>query len=231
MSLKEDLQAEVAQIYAAEWEENKTAAVPAPEDIRLNSHAKNLQTATVLYADLDGSTNMVDKFHWWFSAEIYQTYLRCAARVIRSNDGVITSYDGDRVMAIYTGDFKNTNAVRSALQINWALHYILRPAIKARYTNTDFTLNHAVGIDTSELRAARIGVRGFNDLVWIGRAANHAAKLTALSGKPLWITKAVHDMMHASVKLSNGLEMWEKRLWTPMENAEVYCSSYATSIA
>jgi len=32
---------------------------------------------------------------------------------------------------------------------------------------------------------ARVGVREDNDIVWIGRAANYAAKLCALSEKPI----------------------------------------------
>ena len=227
MGLKEDLEAEVKAVFAKRWEEESTSAVPAPEALRLNTnHAKNLETATVLYADLDGSTNMVDKFDWGFSAEVYKTYLRCAAQVIRSEGGIITAYDGDRIMAVYTGDFKNTSAVRSAMKINHAVIEIIRPALKAQYPKVDFTLKHVVGIDTSQLRAARIGVRGDNDLVWIGRAANYAAKLTALSQKPLWITKAVYDKMHRSVKYSDDILMWEPKLWTPMNNMEIYCSNY-----
>ncbi len=116
------------------------------------------------------------------------------------------------------------------LKINWAVHHIIRPALKTHYSNIDFVINHVVGVDTSQLRAARIGVRGDNDIVWIGRAANHAAKLTNLSEKPLWITKAVFDKMNNEVKTSNGVQLWEKRLWTSMNNAEIYCSTYAYRI-
>lgn len=168
------------------WEVQKTDSVPASENLRLHAnHAKDLEKATVLYADLDGSTNMVDKYTWEFSAEIYKTFLRCASQIIRSEGGSITAYDGDRVMAIFTGSAKNTDAVRRTMKINFAAHEIIQPAINAQY-NTDFKLAHVVGIDTSQLRAARIGVRGDNDLVWIGRAANYAAKLTNQSGKPTW---------------------------------------------
>lgn len=231
MGLKDDLTTEVKATFAGAWEEQATSSVPAPQDLRLNAnHAKNLETATVLYADLDGSTNMVDGYSWQFSAEVYKNYLRCAAQVIRSENGVVTAYDGDRVMAVYTGDNKNTSAVRSALKINYAVWNIIRPAIKAQYPTYDFTLNHVVGIDTSQLRAARIGVRGDNDIVWIGRAANHAAKLTNISEKPIWITKAVYDKMNAEVKFSNGAAMWEAKLWTAMNKAEIYCSTYTWRI-
>lgn len=227
MGLASDLSAEIKSTFTSQWEEQKASAVPAAENLRLNAnHAKDLETATVLYADLDGSTNMVDNFTWWFSAEVYKAYLRCAGQIIRSEGGVITAYDGDRIMAVYTGPLKNTCAVRAALKINWAVHNIIRPALKTHYQNTNFTLNHVVGVDASQLRAARIGVRGDNDLVWVGRAANYAAKLTSLPGKPLWITKAVFDKINDEVKISNGVQMWEKRTWNTMSDMEIYCSTY-----
>jgi class 3 adenylate cyclase len=211
------------------WTVETTKGVPEPTQIRLDNHAKDLETATVLYADLDGSTNMVDNYQWWFSAEVYKAYLRCAARIVSAQEGVVTAYDGDRIMAVFTGPSKSNNAVRAALKINHAVEEIIRPAIKRRYPTTDFLLKHVIGIDTSQLRAARIGVRGYNDLVWIGRAANHAAKLTNISEKPLWITKAVFDALNPENKIANGNEMWQKRLWTPMNNAEIYCSTYRLS--
>lgn len=231
MGLKDDLTTEVKATFSKAWEEQKTDSVPAPEDLRLNAnHAKNLEKATVLYADLDGSTSMVDNRKWEFSAEIYKTFLRCASQIIRTEGGSITAYDGDRVMAIFTGGSKNTDAVRCAMKINYAVQEIIQPAINAQYT-TDFKLAHVVGIDTSQLRTARIGVRGDNDLVWIGRAANYAAKLTSESGIPTWITKAVYDNMNDEVKLNNGQNMWQRSYWTSMNNMEIYSSTYWWSIA
>jgi len=227
MGLKDDLTAEVKATFSAQWEVQTTTVVPAAEDLRLNAnHAKDLETATVLYADMDGSTNMVDNFDWTFSAEAYKTYLRCAAEIIKSENGVIAAYDGDRVMAVFTGKSKNTSAVRCALKINFAVCKIIRPALSAQYPSKAFTLKHVVGVDTSRLRTARIGVRGDNDLVWIGRAANYAAKLTTLPDKATWITKSVYDNMHDDVKYSNGTNMWEARTWTPMNNLPIYCSTY-----
>ncbi|MCO4879027.1 adenylate/guanylate cyclase domain-containing protein [Paraburkholderia caribensis] len=230
MTLGTELQTQVAEIFAQAWDEQTTYGVPDPTQIRLNNHAKDLQIATVLYADLDGSTNMVDNYQWWFSAEVYKAYLRCAARIIASEGGTVTAYDGDRIMAIFTGDSQCDNAVRAALKINYAVEEIIRPAIKKRYPTTEFLLKHVIGIDRSQLRAARIGVRGYNDLVWVGKAANHAAKLTNLSEKPLWITKSIFDGLGNFCKFSNNQSMWDSRYWTAMNNALIYCSTYRLSM-
>lgn len=231
MPLYDDLQSEVSQIFSEEWSVTGTTNVPDPDQLRLSNDAKNMETATVLYADLDGSTNMVDRYEWWFAAEIYKVYLRCSARIIAGEGGVVTAYDGDRIMAVFKSNTQNTSAVRAAMKIHYAVVNIIRPAIQKRYPNITFVLNHVIGVDTSQLRAARIGVRGYNDLVWIGRAANYAAKLTSLSGKPLWITKAVFEKINQDVKFSgDGQVMWEKHTWSAMNNMEIYCSSWRYSL-
>lgn len=227
MGLKDTLISDVIATFSTRWDVQTTTSVPNPEDLRLNSnHAKDLETATILYADLDGSTNMVDSYDWEFSAEVYKTYLRCASEIIKSENGVITAYDGDRVMAVFTGDSKNTSAARCALKINYSVCEIIQPALTKQYPSKNFTVKHVVGIDTSRLRTARIGVRGDNDLVWIGRAANYAAKLTALHGKATWITKAVYDRLREDLKYTEGKSMWDARPWTQMKNLPIYCSNY-----
>lgn len=233
MSLGDDLVKEVKETFATQWEIQSARGVPAPEDLRLNSnHAKDFERVTILYADLDGSTNMVDTLFWQYSAEIYKTYLLCASQIIRHEQGSITAYDGDRVMAVFTGDSQSTSAVRCALRINYAVVKIIQPAFKAQYPSNDFTVRHVVGIDTSPLRAARIGVHGDNDLVWIGRAANYAAKLTAIPDKAIWITEDVYKIIADDAKYANpgGPNMWTSRLWEAMNDMRIYGSSYTWGI-
>lgn len=234
MALTDDLKAEVTQIFRAQWEEEEATDVPEPEDVILGgNYASSLDEATVLYADLDGSTAMVDSMTWTFSAEIYKTFLLCAAKIIRAENGTITAYDGDRVMAIFFGgDDQNTRCVRCALKINHAVQAILNPAILANY-DTKFQIKHVVGIDRCRLRAARTGVRGHNDLVWVGSAANHAAKLTDISlPQTTWITAIVYNKMHDSVKFDSvGQNMWKRFTWSAMDNQEIWGSTYRWNLA
>lgn len=223
MGLKADLKLEVKNTFSTTWEVNETAGVPDPKGLRLNSnHAKDLKKATVLYADLDGSTAMVDKKKWEFSASVYKAFLRCAGQIIKSEGGVITAYDGDRVMAVFTGDQMATRAVQSALKLNHAVLEIIQPALNTYYS-TDFKLGHVVGIDSTQLRCARVGVHGDNDLVWIGRAANYAAKLTSLPGYSTRVTKAVYDATAAELKRAgNGSSLWSAQQWTAMNDLVIY---------
>jgi class 3 adenylate cyclase len=81
------------------------------------------------------------------------------------------------------------------------------------------------------LRVARTGVRGANDLVWVGWAANYAAKLTSLSADyPSRITGEVYDSLHESLKFIDGKSMWQEVTWTDMNKKRIYRSTWHWSI-
>ena len=130
-------------------------------------------------------------------------------------------------MGIFIGDTKNTSAVRAGLKINWVVKNIIEVEMKKQYPNTKYNMKHVVGIDTSEILASRSGIRGSNDIVWVGNAANYAAKLSSLSARyPTWITWRIYDGMLKSVKFSGNKNMWQQRSWTPMNNMRIYRSSF-----
>jgi class 3 adenylate cyclase len=231
MGLKDDLETRVAEIFRQAWTERDGTVVPDAEDIKLTNDAVKL-TGTVLYADMSGSTKLVDTYQASFAAEIYKAYLHCAAKIITSEGGVITAYDGDRIMAVYLGDSKNTSAARTALKINWARENIVNVKLKAQYPNSTYQVQHTVGIDSSELYVARTGIRGSNDLVWVGRAANYAAKLSAESPSySTYITATVRSNLHESaIYSSNGTNMWTALTWPSMANQTIYGSTYWWSL-
>jgi class 3 adenylate cyclase len=231
MALSDDLTTYVKTTFQAQWKTRKGQIVPDPEALKLSNDAIEFERATVLYADLSGSTSMVDSNTWQFAAEIYKAFLYCAARLITDAGGEITAYDGDRIMGIFIGGTQSTSAAKCALKINHATKNIVMPALKVQYPSTNFTLRHVVGIDTSPIRASRTGVRGDNDLVWVGRAANHAAKLTELDADyATWITGTLFNNLADEAKYTNQVLMWEKRLWTPMGKMEIYRSNWTWKV-
>lgn len=225
MAVQDDLNKEIDVIFNISFDERDGQVVPEPGDVKLSDGAVKLD-ATILYADISGSTKLVDGYKWWFAAKIYKAFLHAACKIIKDNSGEIVAFDGDRVMAIFIGGSKNTSAAKTALKINHA-RKLINEKISAKWS-TDFELKHSVGIDKSEVRAVRTGIRGSNDLVWVGRAANHAAKLggEAHGNYFSWITKAVYDSMADEVKYDKqGNNMWKKYSWTDF-NEDVYASTY-----
>jgi len=229
MALLDELKGEVKKIFGESWQTRDGQVVPDPENLKLGNDAVEFSRATVLYADLSGSTNLVNSEGWTFAAEIYKTYLYCAAKIIRSEGGSITSYDGDRVMGVFVGKVQCGPAVRCGLKINYAVQEIINPALTLQYPSQSYRVDQIVGIDTSEIRAARTGVRGGNDIVWVGRAANYAAKLTELKlQEKIWITRDVYNKLSDSEKLGgeNKATMWKSYRWSQNCDYPIYGSTW-----
>lgn len=228
MATAKELRAEVDTILATRWKRRDGKVVPESEGITLANDSVELE-GTVLYADLQDSTALVDGFKDWFAAEVYKAFLVASCRIIRANGGSITAFDGDRVMAVFIGEMKNSQAAQSALSINWAVQMVINPAIKAAYPDTSYVMRHCIGIDTSKLLVAKTGIRNANDLVWVGRAANYAAKLSALNevGYPTFITEPVYKKLGERSKYGGQprKDMWERRSWTAM-GISVYRSNW-----
>jgi class 3 adenylate cyclase len=228
MSFTTDITKEVETIFSTGWKTRDGQVVPEAENVQLGNHAVVLD-GTVLYADLAESTSLVNTMPPEFAAEIYKTYLLCASRIITKNGGTITAFDGDRVMGVFIGNAKNTSAARSALQINYAVQYIINPKLKAQYPTSSYEVKQSVGVDTSELFVARTGIRGSNDLVWVGRAANYAAKMCSLriDNYASFISEGVYDVLHESVKFGGNdkSSMWERYHWRD-ENITLYRSAW-----
>lgn len=239
MGLKEDLEVQVYEIFRSKWTSRDGSVVPTGEgDLKLGNDAVTLD-ATVLYADMAGSTTLVDSYPPLFAAEVYKAFLHIACKVIRSQGGEITAFDGDRVMAVYIGEGKNTNATRTGLMINYAVIKILNPQLRRWYDANHpgqyrYTVQHGVGVDTSSILVAKTGIRNSNDLVWVGRAANHAAKLASIrqNGNQTWISKDVYFGMHESVKFASASRtgMWELCTWNSMNGISVYRSGWTWPI-
>lgn len=226
MGLKDELKAHVSKTHKDAWNKRKGQKVPETDDLGLGNDAVLIE-GTVLYADLAESTKMVKGYKNWFAAEIYKNYLYCAAKVIRSTGGSITAYDGDRIMAVFIGSNKNTAAASAGLKINYAVEKILRPAIKTQYPKTPFILKQKVGIDTSQLFVARTGIRGSNDLVWVGNAANNAAKLSDLDkGYATYVSASSYSMLHEDTKYGGDPR---RHMWTDLGSNDLGYKVYGST--
>lgn len=232
MTLRTDLTDFVASTFSTSWARRNGRVVPDTDSLTFKNEAVDIE-ATILYADLADSTGLVAGWKDFFAADVYKNYLYCASRLIRDNGGEITAYDGDRVMGVFVGAGMEAAAVKTGLKINWAVNEIIKPAIDKRWTDNTFKLKQKVGIDKSPLMVAKTGVRTANDLVWVGTAANNAAKLAARdSFSSTYITSRVYDPLVDVGKYGGSPKenMWSDLGWDQTINQRVYGSTWQMGI-
>lgn len=220
MALADDLADDVRAVISESWNAREGQEVPSSETVALAGGAVELD-ATFLYADLAHSSRMSKELDRRIAAKILKSFLGTTARLVRSGRGEIVSFDGDRILGVFTGKSKNTAAAKCALQINYTVRKIIKPEFESEYAavrNACFSIGHGVGIDSGKVLAVRAGARGDNDLIWIGRAPNLAAKLSDFRKSPYhtYITGTVYRHLHDSLKHGGpeGKSIWEPQTWT-----------------
>lgn len=227
MSFEDDLQKEVRSIFRTEWEVTDGRVIPSTDDISLGNKAKKIELA-MLYADMAESTNLVDNYKPLYAAEIYKSFLYVCCKIIRRNGGELVSFDGDRILGAFVGDGKNSAAAKTALNIKWAITKIVQAEHDEYYEDKGIKLNYCVGVDSCEHHVVRTGIRGSNDLLWVGKAANYAAKLTSHNWSPYHsiITSRVYGSLNDQSKYDgDGKNMWAQE-YSDAINETVYKSSY-----
>ncbi|MBD2100274.1 adenylate/guanylate cyclase domain-containing protein [Leptolyngbya sp. FACHB-261] len=236
MALIDDLALDVNITLNQEWNIRGGIVVPRTKNVTLTGGAVRLN-ATMLYADLADSTELAMQQDRRVSAKVFKSFLRCTSRIIRARGGSIRSFDGDRVMGVFLGRSKNFSAVKCAFNINYAFLNIIKPKLEAKYSSLSrgtFKLAQCVGIDTSKVLVVRSGIQDNNDLVWVGRAPNVAAKLSGIRNSPYhtYITKEVFDSLDEGFKYSKTKNkkklMWEPRAWKEVSGVNlVYRSNWS----
>lgn len=231
MAIVDAVEEDIDAVLSDTWDNRDGQVVPETEDVALSGGGVRL-SATMLYADLADSTALA----MWdrrVTARICKAFLAGSSRLIRHDGGDIRSFDGDRVMGVFVGESKNTSAAKCALHINWMFLKVLKPKFEAKYAKLSdgtFKLAHCTGVDVSDTLVVRGGIRNNNDLIWIGRAPNVAAKMSAIRESPYYsfISGEVYDAMNSSAKESkkDGANMWEERTWSSGPIDRVFRSSW-----
>jgi adenylate cyclase len=231
MAVADDVAADVDSILAQTWEIRDGEVVPTTSDVALAGGGVRLD-ATMLYSDLADSTELAMNFDKRTAARLFKCFMAASSRIVRAEGGEIRSFDGDRVMAVFIGNSKNSSAARAALKINHAVLKIIKPKIEAKYpslADAGWTIRHCTGVDTGEMLIVRGGIRNNNDLIWVGRAPNVAAKLSNLRTPPhySYITPEVYSRLSADAKSTDGKNMWSEASWSEVAGvSKVYRSSW-----
>lgn len=203
----------VKEIISTPWSISVGRTVPETDDVVLKNGGK-LVDATYVYADLADSSKMAQSLKKETAAKIIKVYVNTATRILKSRDGEIRSFDGDRVMAIFMGENKEDRAVRAALGINWAVLEVIRPAIRDGWSDgKDFcNIDHGIGVDSGEALIVRGGIRNSNDLISVAAAPNIAAKLSDLrsNGRTIHITDTVKNSLSEELVWFERSEIWSR---------------------
>jgi adenylate cyclase len=213
VALKDDLIEARSEIIGTKFTTRSGTVVPTTKDVGYNEAVK--LSATYLYADMVDSSGLRAIAPETTTGKVMRIYLDLSVRIIRSLNGHIRSFDGDRVMGIFLGSDRADRAVKAAMEIRWCCDELIQPEIKSTYKSIregGWVIKPGCGIASSDAFLVRGGVRrSSSDLVSVGLAPNMAAKLSDIRKAPYTtrIGAGSYRMLTDSTKLSNGTNMWQ----------------------
>jgi adenylate cyclase len=144
-----------------------------------------LITTTVLYVDMRRSTQLSLQHRKPVVARLYSAFVRAMTRSARYFGGQVRGIIGDRVMVLFNESGCFTSAVDTAFLMNSVGKFV----INKYFTHNEVSLG--IGLDHGTILATKTGLRSkgqdqhnYRSLVWLGRPANIASKLTDAANKP-----------------------------------------------
>ena len=137
----------------------------------------------VLFVDIRNSVELTRKHNSETMGRIYTAFTKGVLNAAREYNGYVRNIIGDRVMVVLPVSNCFVNAVNCAITINH-----ISQMINEVFTSVDF--HCGIGIDYGEMRVIKVGIerRGNENaenkgLVWVGKPANLASRLTDFAGK------------------------------------------------
>jgi class 3 adenylate cyclase len=195
--LMDDITADVKDIISTDFTFYKTRAVPNSEDSNLTfergaeKKGKSIETC-VLYVDIRNSVAL-SQLNINLMGKIYTAFIKGVIKAADHHSGYIRNIIGDRVMVVFSPKGCVQNAVNCAITINHLSKYI----INEEFSGVNFKCG--IGIDFGRIRVIKVGVTKYGkeridnkNLVWVGRPANIASRLTDIANKT--VTKEYYSV-------------------------------------
>lgn len=214
-AFRDELSAEVRDILSKDFKIDVTGtntvphsgdgAITYPNTDAMRQGTKLLETC-VLYIDIRRSTELNFTHKQATVAKLYSAFVRAMTRCARQHSGHVRGIIGDRVMVMFDAQDCFVNAVETAISMNSVAQYVINKHFKANEVEC------GIGIDHGTMLATKTGVirhgqeqANYRNLVWLGRPANVASKLTDIAQKPAeWTSE---DVVHVA-RLVPGQSDW-----------------------
>lgn len=181
---------DIRDVKNTSFEYATTQNVPSRDDQGLTFESgvakkgKIIKTC-VLYVDIRNSVSLYDDHRTNTMGKIYTAFSKSMLKIAQQHNGFVRNIIGDRVMIVFPTNNCFTNAVDCAISINHTSK-IMREV----FTNVDFKCG--IGIDYGEMKVIKVGIqRQGNEnienknLVWVGKPANIASRLTDVANKEI----------------------------------------------
>jgi class 3 adenylate cyclase len=139
------------------------------------------QRATILFADMRGSTALAEGLTPEEVVRVVNDYLGVLARAVFSEGGVLDKFTGDGLMSIFGVFQDGTDGALPALRAAVAMRRGVEELSAARRARGEPTARFGIGIHSGEVVLGTIGIPERSDFTALGDTVNTASRLESLT--------------------------------------------------
>ncbi|MBE7436832.1 MAG: bacteriohemerythrin [Spirochaetales bacterium] len=146
---------------------------------------------TIFFSDIRSFASISEKMQPEFIFRYLNAFLKMAAPIIRSHEGIIDKYIGDAILAVFPHP---KNAIASAIAIHHALKKLNRRLARIHLPIVDL----GIGVHTGELMIGILGESKRMDVTVIADSVNVASRLQDLNkiyGSNILISDSVYQKL------------------------------------
>ncbi len=191
-----------------------TMLITSPENLRLGGQRR---TVTILMTDLRGFTALCERSEPEVVVRMLNSYLGAMADAVLEYQGIVDSFIGDAVMAVFgsplTRDGDSARAVACAIEMQRAL-----VAVNETFREEDLPeLEMGVGINTGEVVAGNLGSVRRSHFGVVGACVNVAARIESYTvGGQVLVSGATLAAAGDLVEVGDPIEIAGKGLQRPV---------------
>jgi len=162
---------------------------------------RKYKKASVVFADLAGSTTLRTGRWEASTASIYEASIYPAAKILSDFGANFIDVQGDAAFGLFVGDHSKSRALCAGITIKTFGEKVLMPALAKKWPSNTPQTGFKVGCAVSSLLAKKIGIprTDHHAPVWAGRAVNYAAKCSQQAqAHEMIVTKPVADSVRTN---------------------------------
>lgn len=234
---KEEFEKAVSYLFSGSYTVTQGQVIPTTQSITFANVGTEMELA-MLFIDIGQSTVIVDSIRRETAAKMYKSFLWGVAKIAKEYSGEVRSFNGDGVLAVFSGPTKATNATKAAMKMVWFMNYILKPKmdkiIAGNQSLQGFLFDFGIGIDVGKVLIVKGGYAGDNnnDLVWVGNPTNYAVKYSKMhkGDNKIHISNSVYKRLMDKAKFYDTgwlkVDMWTLAFISIFEAQQIYTTTY-----
>lgn len=154
-----------------------------PSDFALeNDKWVQVDDVVCVYFDLTSSTNILKKYGDEISVKIFDSYIKSATRIFKNFECSYLDIQGDGGFALFSGDKHIQRAMVSAITLKTLLSRSYSGNLNdlVKKMKSKINLSSKIGVHIGKILAKKSGIRGENEILWLGDLVSIASKICGL---------------------------------------------------